>query len=63
MSTPEITAADKAAEAKAELRHRTRNYARMVRSGRMPRELAERKIAIMGAIARDYEQQAAATQV
>jgi hypothetical protein len=58
LSDQQFTAAEKAAEAKAELRQRHRVYDRMVRNGRMTRAQADRKIAIMDAIRRDYEQQA-----
>lgn len=50
-----ITNADKLACAKREVAMRKKVYPRWVQSGKMTAEKAKREIAIMEAIARDYE--------
>lgn len=51
-----ITAADKRREAERELAMRRRVYPRMVKTGRMKKHEAERQIAVMEAIAEDYQE-------
>ncbi len=51
-----ITAADKRREAERELAMRRRVYPRMVETGRMKKHEAERQIAVMEAIAEDYQE-------
>ena len=55
-----FTAAEKAAEAKREHAMRVRVYGRWVDAGRMTREAADRKIALMHEIAQEYAAQAEA---
>ena len=51
-----ITAADKRREAERELAMRRRVYPRMVETGRMKKHEAARQIAVMEAIAEDYQE-------
>ena len=50
-----ITRSDKLGEARREIAMRERVYARQVAFGRMTQEAADRGLAIMRAIAADYE--------
>lgn len=51
-----ITTADKRREAERELAMRRRVYPRMVETGRMLKVDADRQIAVMEAIAADYQE-------
>lgn len=64
MSRPAVvvTAADKLACAKRELKMRERVYPRWVADGRLTAEHAAREIAAMAAIVTDYEAQMLAQQ-
>ena len=53
---PDITTADKRREAERELAMRRKVYPRMVETGRMKKHDAERQIAVMEAIAEDYQE-------
>lgn len=56
MPCPDITIADKRREAERELAMRRRVYPRMVETGRIKKHEAERQIAVMEAIAEDYQE-------
>mgnify|MGYP000152376146 FL=1 len=56
MPRPDITTADKRREAERELAMRRKVYPRMVETGRMKKHEAERQIAVMEAIAADYQE-------
>ena len=49
-----FTAAEKLGAVERELRYRRRVYARRIDEGQMTKELADRQIAVMEAIAADY---------
>lgn len=54
MTAPTFTRAEKLAELRRELRQRENVYPRLVLSGRLKQEKADRQIAILEAIAADY---------
>lgn len=54
-----FTAKEKLDAAQREIRMRRRVYPRRVSEQRMTQQLADREIALMEAIAKDYEEQAA----
>lgn len=55
---PDFTAAEKAECAEREVKQRRKVYARWVADKRMSQDFADRQIAIMDAIARDYRAKA-----
>lgn len=62
MSDRPITAREKARAARQEAKHRLRAYDKLVADGRISKPAARRQIAIMIAIAHDYDRQAIADE-
>ncbi len=63
MSDRIFTATEKHAAVERELTYRRRVYGRRVADGKMTQKLADEQIAVMEAIAKDYEQQAASERL